>query len=90
MSSKLTGEGPQEKERILSRLEDNTPQRKVNVQGGVLVDVEGDDYGKKLGKVKVYFRFQNLERSSVGQCFNIFGVPVLSNSGLFCMVWNRL
>ena len=46
MSSKLTGDGPEEKERILSRLEDNSPKREVNVHGGVLVDVEGDDYGE--------------------------------------------
>ncbi|XP_072030901.1 chromatin-remodeling ATPase INO80-like [Amphiura filiformis] len=52
MSSKLTGDGPEEKEKILSRLEDNTPMRQVNVQGGVLVDVEGDDYDGEFMKQK--------------------------------------
>ncbi|XP_022083274.1 DNA helicase INO80-like isoform X2 [Acanthaster planci] len=44
MSRKLTGEGEEQKERILSRLEDHLPKRQVAIQGGVLVDVEEDDY----------------------------------------------
>lgn len=47
MSRKLTGEGDDEKNRILSRLEEPTlNRREVAVKGGVLVDVEGDDYGR--------------------------------------------
>ena len=49
MSRKLTGEGEEEKEQILSRLEDHTPKRHVPVHGGVLVDVEDDDYGESMG-----------------------------------------
>ncbi|XP_033112932.1 chromatin-remodeling ATPase INO80-like [Anneissia japonica] len=44
MSRKLTGETDRHCEKILSKLEDNTPMREVQVDGGVLVDVEGDDY----------------------------------------------
>ncbi|XP_038077315.1 chromatin-remodeling ATPase INO80-like [Patiria miniata] len=44
MSRKLTGEGEEQKEQILSRLEDHTPRRQLTIQGGVLVDVEEDDY----------------------------------------------
>ena len=46
MSRKLTGEGDEQKEQILSRLEDHTPKRQLTIQGGVLVDVEEDDYGE--------------------------------------------
>ncbi|XP_070577930.1 chromatin-remodeling ATPase INO80-like [Ptychodera flava] len=44
MSRKLTGEGEAEQERILSKLEDNTTKRPVAVEGGTVIDVEGDDY----------------------------------------------
>ncbi|KAJ8045776.1 Chromatin-remodeling ATPase INO80 [Holothuria leucospilota] len=51
MSRKLTGEGEEEKKRILSRLEEPAlNRREVAVKGGVLVDVEGDDYDSEWMK----------------------------------------
>ncbi|XP_071833817.1 chromatin-remodeling ATPase INO80-like isoform X2 [Apostichopus japonicus] len=53
MSRKLTGEGDDEKNRILSRLEEPTlNRREVAVKGGVLVDVEGDDYDSEWMKLQ--------------------------------------
>ena len=38
---------------------------------------------KKKKKEKVYFRSQILERPSIGEYWNIFGVPVLPENVIF-------
>ncbi|XP_071962626.1 chromatin-remodeling ATPase INO80-like [Antedon mediterranea] len=50
MSRKLTGETDRHRKEILSKLEENNPMREVQVDGGVLVDVEADDYDSSEAK----------------------------------------
>ena len=37
---------------------------------------------------KVYFRSQILERPSISEYWNIFGVPVLPENVIFMLYWN--
>ena len=46
MSRKLTGQGDEERNRILNLLDENAPRRQRTVKQGLLVDIEADDYGK--------------------------------------------
>lgn len=46
MARKMTGETEATKERILRQLEEEKSQKHLKVEGGMLVDVEEDDYGK--------------------------------------------
>lgn len=46
MARKMTGENEETRDKILSHLDENKPQKQFEVQGGVLTDVAGDDYGK--------------------------------------------
>ena len=48
MSRKLTGQGDEERDRILKLLDEKTPQRRRTVKEGVLVDIEADDYGEEI------------------------------------------
>ncbi|XP_060081949.1 chromatin-remodeling ATPase INO80-like [Ylistrum balloti] len=44
MARKMTGEGESHKDKILRQLDESRPQKDIEVDGGVLVDVASDDY----------------------------------------------
>lgn len=50
MSRKLTGQGDDERNRILNLLDEKAPQRQRTVKEGVLVDIEADDYDSETMK----------------------------------------
>lgn len=45
MARKMTGEGEVRKDKILRQLDEARPQKDIEVDGGVLVDIASDDYG---------------------------------------------
>ncbi|KAJ8308012.1 LOW QUALITY PROTEIN: hypothetical protein KUTeg_012886 [Tegillarca granosa] len=50
MARKMTGENEETRDKILSHLDENKPQKQFEVQGGVLTDVAGDDYDSERVK----------------------------------------
>eukprot|EP00057_Strongylocentrotus_purpuratus_P034544 XP_795650.4 PREDICTED: DNA helicase INO80 [Strongylocentrotus purpuratus] len=50
MSRKLTGQGDEERNRILNMLDEKTPKRLRTVKQGLLVDIETDDYDTETMK----------------------------------------
>ncbi|XP_077863230.1 chromatin-remodeling ATPase INO80 [Saccoglossus kowalevskii] len=50
MSRKITGEGEKEKDKILDKLEEKSSKKPVAVEGGMVIDVEGDDYDSQYIK----------------------------------------
>lgn len=51
MARKMTGETEAAKEKILRKLDEPNYQKPLKVEGGLLVDVEEDDYGKYKSSV---------------------------------------
>ncbi|XP_077993238.1 chromatin-remodeling ATPase INO80-like [Glandiceps talaboti] len=59
MSRKLTGEGEKEKNNILENLDENTTKRTFAVEGGTVIDVEGDDYDCEYMKQQALYNAQS-------------------------------
>lgn len=66
MARKMTGETEATKERILRQLEEEKSQKHLKVEGGMLVDVEEDDYDS--------FEMKNLALKNAEQAYNVHQV----------------
>ena len=45
MSKKITGDSDVTRDQILGRLDEDMPRSQLSVDGGMLTDIAGDDYG---------------------------------------------
>nr|XP_054758604.1 chromatin-remodeling ATPase INO80-like [Lytechinus pictus] len=63
MSRKLTGQGEEERNRILNMLDEKTPQRQRTVKEGLLVDIETDDYDTETMKQRALLNVTNAYNS---------------------------
>jgi len=45
MSKKITGDSDMTRDQILRHLDEDIPQKQLNVDGGTLTDIAADDYG---------------------------------------------
>ncbi len=64
MSKKITGDTDVARDQILGRLDEDMPHSQLSIDGGMLTDIAGDDYGGSLRVYSIHSRDKAVDNSN--------------------------